>query len=259
MPKAAVNGVEIYYEEHGRGSPLLLLHGYAGTTEMWQPQGEAFSTSHRVVIYDMRGHGRSDAPESIKDYSVDIVVEDQCQLLRHLGIERCVVGGLSLGGYVTLRFHAAHPEMVSGLVLADTGPGYRSPRGGMERWNRTRLEMAEVLSKRGVEGYIESGFTQQTYYSGPEVMRRHQAHGLANVSLGVMIGPVMPALDEIAAPTLIVCGDRDDDFLPAADYMERHIAGAEKAILKGAGHAANMDQPEAFNAAVLGFLERHGL
>ncbi len=259
MPRIAVNGTNLYFEEHGTGKPLLLLHGFAGTTEMWKPQVEAFSAGHRFITYDLRGHGRSDAPASIKDYSIDIVAEDQRQLLKRLGIARCVVGGLSLGGFVTLGFWAKHPEMVAGMVLADTGPGYRNPRGGMELWNRARLEVAEVLTQQGIAGYLKSPYATTIYYSGPEIMRSHQPHGLANVSLGVMINPLMPPLEDIEAPTLVVCGDDDAAFLPPTEYMHKHIKGSEKVIIAKAGHAANMDQPKAFNDAVLRFLRGHDL
>ena len=259
MAYASVNGVRLYYEEHGRGDTLLLVHGFAGTTEMWKPQVAPFSTSHRFIVYDMRGHGRSDAPESVRDYSAALVVEDQYQLLRRLGLQRCVIGGLSLGGYVTLRFWEKHPEMVRGMVLADTGPGYRNPRGGMEEWNHTRLEAAEVLTKQGMEGYLKSPYAAGQYYSGPDIMRNHKPHGLANVALGVMISPLMPALEEIKVPTLIICGARDEGFLAASEYMHKRIKGSEKVIIPDAGHAANLDQPQAFDRAVVDFLQRHGL
>ena len=259
MPTTPVNGIDLYHEDHGSGEPFLLLHGFAGTTDMWRPQVTPFSQGRRFITYDMRGHGQSSAPDSVRDYSLDIVVEDQRQLLDRLGVDRAIIGGLSLGGYVSIGFYFRHPEMVKAMVLADTGPGYRNPKGGMEQWNRTRVEAAEVLFKEGMAGYRQSAYAASNYYSTPEVMDRHRPHGLANVALGVMIGPVMPPLEEIKVPTLIICGENDTPFRAATDYMESRIPGSEKIIIPGAGHGANLDDPAAFNEGVLGFFERNGL
>lgn len=258
MPIANV-GIPLYYESNGTGPVVVLLPGYAGTAEMWKPQVEPLSRDHRLIVYELRGHGRSGAPESVREYSAEILVEDHYRLLKHLGVERCVVGGLSMGGYISLRFYEAHPEMVAGLILADTGPGYRSMRGALVPWNRSRLEIAEMLMRHGIDGYAASDHARSSGYTRPEVLRKHTAHGLANVSLGVMLNPLMPDLERIAVPTLILCGERDQNFLKATDYMHERIRGSEKVMLPGAGHAANLDQPAAFNNAVLAFLQKHGL
>ncbi len=259
MPRLTINGVGLYYEEHGSGPPLMLLHGFAGTAAMWAPQVEPLSSAHRLIVYDMRGHGRSAAPYALSDYSLDIVVEDHYQLMRALGLERAVIGGLSLGGFVSLHFQARHPDMVAGLILADTGAGYRGPGPSMDQTNQVWRRTAEVLVAGGIESYVESPLSALTYYSTAEVMRGHSAIGLTNVSLGVMTNPVRPPLEEIGVPTLVLCGERDAPFLPLAEDLHRHIPGAEKAIIPRAGHASNLDQPAAFNRLVLDFLHRHHL
>jgi pimeloyl-ACP methyl ester carboxylesterase len=255
MPKALLNGVNIYYEENGQGFPVIFTHGYAGTTRSWDPQVAAFSRKCRFITHDMRGHGRTDAPADLARYTQDIVIEDIYQLLRHLGVKKAVVGGLSLGGYLTLHFYRQHPDMTAAIILMDTGPGYRTPEKA-QGWNQTRIECAEVLETKGIKGFMESPYSRSDYYTSPEVMMKHNPTGLANVSRGVMINPWgVDILPDIKVPALILCGDRDTDFLPATDYMVEKIQGAKKAIIADAGHGSNIDQPGAFNTAVLEFLD----
>ena len=105
---------------------------------MWDGQIAAFARRHRIIVWDMRGHGETDDPEDPAAYSEALTVEDMAALLRCCGIERAVIGGLSLGGCMSLAFHLAHPEMVSALMLFDTGPGFRNPtRGARERAGAT--------------------------------------------------------------------------------------------------------------------------
>ena len=139
MPLLDRDGVKIYYEDHGHGPPILLSHGYSATCRMWNEQIAALVARHRVIVWDMRGHGESDDPDDPAAYSEALTVEDMAALLRRCRIDRAVIGGLSLGGYMSLAFHLAHPEMVRALMLFDTGPGFRNRRGppGVERASAT--------------------------------------------------------------------------------------------------------------------------
>src|SRR2546426_1158022 len=123
MPIARVNGVSLYYEVAGRGAPLVLVHGFACGIRSWDPQVRALSRYRRVIAYDVRGHGLSDAPPEAAAYSQATSVADLHALLAHLKIGRAVVGGLSMGGNIALNFALAHPAMVSALIVADTGAG----------------------------------------------------------------------------------------------------------------------------------------
>src|ERR1700690_1818257 len=125
MPKISRDGVSIYYEVHGSGPPLLLTHGYSSTSEMWQGQIEALSKHHQLVLWDMRGHGRSDFLSGPAAYSEAFTVAGMAALLDEVGASRAIVGGLSLGGYMSLAFYRAHPERVSALLIIDTGPGFK--------------------------------------------------------------------------------------------------------------------------------------
>src|SRR5258707_7772268 len=125
MPKINRDGVEIYYEVHGSGPPLLLTHGYSSTSAMWQGQIEALSKHHKLVLWDMRGHGRSDYPADPGAYSEALTVADMAALLDEIGAPSAIIGGLSLGGYKSLSFYRAPPEPGRAVFIIDTRPGFK--------------------------------------------------------------------------------------------------------------------------------------
>src|SRR5437868_7021354 len=125
MPKINRNGIEIHYEVHGSGPTLLLTHGYSSTSAMWQSQVEALSRHHKLVLWDMRGHGQSDYPGDPAAYSEALTVADMAALLDTVGAASAIVGGLSLGGYMSLSFYRSHPDRVRALLIIDTGPGFK--------------------------------------------------------------------------------------------------------------------------------------
>ncbi len=214
---------------------------------MWEPNLAAMASNREVLTWDMRGHAESDAPASAADYGVEQSVEDMSLLLDVLDAPRAVLGGMSLGGYLSLAFYARHPERVAALVLVDTGPGFRrdEPR---EAWNAYAESTASALEQEGL----------QALPARAEVARHRDVAGLAHTARRVMAqrdAHVIEALPRIAVPTLVIVGELDSNFLDAADYMTAKIPGARKVMLAGAGHAANIDAAEAFNGAVSEFLE----
>ena len=120
MPKINRDGVDIYYEVHCSGPPLLLTHGYSSTSGMWQGQIEALSKHHKLVLWDMRGHGQSDYPDDPKAYSEALTVADMAALLDEVGAGTAIVGGLSLGCYMSLAFYRSHPDRVRGIAFTET-------------------------------------------------------------------------------------------------------------------------------------------
>ncbi|MCS7206911.1 MAG: alpha/beta hydrolase [Dehalococcoidia bacterium] len=258
MPFASINGIRLYYEEHGSGYPVVFTHGYAGTTVSWKPQVPALSQKYRFIIYDMRGHGQTEAPRDPSLYSRSIAVEDLYQLLRYLGVREAVVGGLSLGGVISMEFALARPEMVKSLILMDTGPGFRNPQR-LADWNTECEERARLLETGGMEAFMRSPYAVDDYYTPPEVMRRLNPIGLAHVARRVMANIPMLPLDKITAPTLILCGTRDKPFIAASYYMAQHIKGSFLSFIPKAGHGSNIDQPDLFNLLVLKWLEDLGL
>ena len=256
MPVVELNGIHINYEEHGSpsGAPILLTNAFAATLQMWKPQFEALR-DYRVIGWDMRGHGGTDSPPAQDDYSEKLTVADMAALLEHLGVERAVIGGLSLGGYISLEFQLAHPEMVRALILCNTGPGYRKDeaRAG---WNDFSIGYAKRFEDRGLDGLgrgIEIDATRQYQRS---------AQGLAFAARGILTqrdANVMLHLEQIDVPTLIVLGADDERYKAGGDYMASKIPNARKVVIEKAAHAVNLYQPEAFNAAVLAFLRDNGI
>jgi pimeloyl-ACP methyl ester carboxylesterase len=250
MPYLNRDGVNIYYEERGKGPAVLLSHGYSASARMWTGQMEALSDRYHLIAWDMRGHDRSDSPDNPALYSQALTVADMAAVLDACGAKRAVIGGLSLGGFMTLAFNLRHPERVAALMLFDCGPGYKkdAPR---EEWNKMTGTMAKALETKGL---VAAG-------AGPEATLAHHrsAQGLAHASRGILAqsdAGVIESLSSIQVPTLVLAGAKDVQFLAATDYMAAKIPGAEKAIIPDAGHAANIDQPEAFNRAVRTFLDR---
>lgn len=242
------DGVNIYYEDNGSGPPVLLSHGYSATTRMWTGQVEALKSQYRVITWDMRGHGQSDSPDDPTAYSEQATVDDMAAILKHLGIEKAVIGGLSLGGYMSLAFNVAHPAMVRALMLFDTGPGYKNPVG-REGWNETARKRAEIFESKGLDALGSSAEVR--------IAQHRSAQGLAHAARGMLAqfdSRIIESLPEITVPTLVLVGDNDTPFLGGTDYMANKIPNSTKVVIENAGHASNIDQPAAFNAEVRKFL-----
>lgn len=242
-------GVEIYYEAQGEGPAVLLSHGYGATSQMWAGQLEALSQGRRVIAWDMRGHGRSASPDDPTCYSESETVADMAAILDAESVEQAVIGGLSLGGYMSLAFHLAHPDRTRALMLFDTGPGYNNLRG-REGWNRNfAFPRAEALEQRGLDAL---GGSEEV-----RVSTHRSAAGLARAARGMLAqfdNRVIQSLAGIEKPTLVLVGENDEPFLGSTDYIHQKVADSTKVVVSNAGHAANIDNPADFNRAVLEFL-----
>jgi pimeloyl-ACP methyl ester carboxylesterase len=249
--KATLNGIEIEYQDGGQGSPVLLGHGYSATGRMWDGQRAALGDGYRIISWDMRGHGQTESPSDPKQYSAALTVADMRALLGHCGVERAVIGGLSLGGYVSLVFYLAHPEMVRALVICDSGPGYRNAEA-RTAWNARANERAAELETKGLEAL--AGRSREMR----EAMGHHRsAQGLAHAARGMLAqegSEVIDGLGSIKVPTLIIVGDHDQPFLAPCEYMAKKIPGARLQIIPGAGHSSNLDQSAIFNRVLSDFL-----
>src|SRR5262245_15864285 len=251
MTTARINGITIRYDASGSGPAVLLTHGFSSTGRAWDEQHRALDR-YRVISWDMRGHGETESPNDPSRYSHDLTVADMRGLLQHLGIERAVVGGLSLGGTMSLAFYRRYPEMVRALVICDSGPGYRNADARAE-WNRRAEARAADLETRGLDA-LQAGSRDMR-----EAARRHRsAQGLAHAARGMLSqrdAGIIDSLPEVRVPTLVIVGDQDAPFIAPCEYMAKKIPGAQLAVIKDAGHSSNLDQPEAFNRVLLGFLD----
>jgi pimeloyl-ACP methyl ester carboxylesterase len=242
------DGVAVHYEVHGRGPAILLSHGYSATCRMWDGQIAALQDRYQVIVWDMRGHGQSDYPDDAAAYSEATTVQDMAAILNACGIRRAIIGGLSLGGYMSLAFHLAHPAMTRALLIFDTGPGFRNA-DSREAWNQRARQRADDLETRGLAALGSSDEVRMSQH--------RNASGLAHAARGMLTqqdDAVIASLESIAVPSLVLVGSDDKNFLAATDYMARKIPGARKVVIEGAGHAANLHQPAAFNRAMESFL-----
>jgi pimeloyl-ACP methyl ester carboxylesterase len=250
MPKINRDGVEIYYEIHGSGPPLLLTHGYSSTSAMWQGQIEALSRRHKLVLWDMRGHGQSDYPSDPSQYSEALTVADMAALLDKVGAGSAIVGGLSLGGYMSLAFYRTHPEQVRALLIIDTGPGFKKD-DARNAWNKRAHDTGDRFEREGL-AVLKSASRERS------TADHRDASGLARAARGMLTqcdARVIESLADIEVPALVVVGADDAPFLAASDYMAAKIPGAKKVVIPAAGHAVNINQPQAFIEAVLPFLD----
>lgn len=253
MPVLERDGVKIFYEVRGSSmdrAPVLLTHGYCATSEMWRPTIDALLDRRRVITWDIRGHGRSSSPEESSHYSEELSVGDMEAILNAIGARRAVIGGLSLGGYLSLAFYLRHPDRVVALMLFDTGPGFKRNEARAE-WNRMAEATAVEFETRGLDALPDRPEVRLATHSS--------AQGLARAARWILSqrdSRVIESLPKISVPTLIVVGELDTPFLAASDYMAQKIPNAVKVVIKGAGHASNIDNPQAFNKEVLEFLAR---
>jgi pimeloyl-ACP methyl ester carboxylesterase len=251
MPVLSRPGGSIRYQVTGSGSPAVLLtHGFAATAAMFAANVPAIAARHLVITWDMRGHGGSDYPSEPASYSPAAALDDMAALLAECQLDRAVLGGHSLGGYLSLDFALMHPDRVSGLVLIDTGPGYRND-DARDAWNRRAEGTATRLAERGLAAV---GSSAELHSGG-----HRDATGLihaARQTLTQRDAHVIDGLPRIAAPTLVIVGSDDAPFLAAADYMAARIPQARKVGIPGAGHAPNVDKPELFDAELGAFLDQ---
>ncbi|GAC1605064.1 MAG: alpha/beta fold hydrolase [Acidimicrobiales bacterium] len=248
MSEIVRDGVHVYWDTRGQGPAILLSHGYSATSEMWDGQLEVLAQNHQVITWDMRGHGRSDSPDDPGAYSRESTIADMVAILDALELDRAAIAGLSLGGYMSLAFHLTHQDRTAALLLFDTGPGYRRP-ASRAAWNAMAAKTAAAYDQLGFAAIGQSAEVRAATHRSPA--------GLAHAARGMLSqndDDVLASLPSIAVPTLVLVGEHDDRFLAPAEYMAAKIPGARKVVLPGAGHAANIDQPQSFNQAVLDFL-----
>ena len=262
------DGVRLYWEETGSGSPVLLIHEFAGDHRSWEPQVRELSRRHRCVTYDARGYPPSDVPEEPERYSQERAVADAVAVLDGLGIGRAHVVGLSMGGFCALHLGLRHPERALSLTVA--GCGYGAPPGVRERWIAESDATARSFETEG------SAATAERYLLGParvqfqrkdprgwEESKRwlaeHPAVGSALTLRGVqMRRPSLYDLTEqlgrLEVPALLVTGDEDEACLDPNLMLKRTIPTAALAVLPATGHACNLEEPALFNRLVLDFI-----
>lgn len=261
------DGRTLHAEAHGDGIPVVLSCGLCTTSENWRANvAPLVAGGLRVILWDYRGHGRSDAPDDPSAYTLGHVVDDLSRVIAWASPEGpAVVGGLSFGGLASLHLALARPELVRALLLIDTGPGFKNPKA-QARWQAMVERTATMAETKGMRAFVESKASATAIGLYPERDAQRAAadaiadqvpHGIAHFARNIA-GPADPVIDELPSidkPALVLVGERDEAYLAAADVMEARLPSASRATIPGAGHLVNLDEPAAFEAAVLDFVK----
>lgn len=269
MSRLMVNGVtyNVAVKRVGSGPALVLLHGFTGSAATWAPHLPAFTRGHTVVAIDLLGHGASDAPADPSRYTMARTVDDLTAILGQLDLARAAWLGYSMGGRIALAVAAVRPDLVDALVLEGASPGIADPG---ERAARVQADetLAARIERDGVAAFV-AGWERLPLFASqarlPDAARAVQRRqrlannptGLANSLRGMGAGaqpPFHDHLSAIAVPTLLIAGAEDAKFRHLAAQMAAALPNATVAIVPDAGHAAHLEQPRAFEEAVLGFL-----
>ena len=254
--KTKVNGIEIHYEIEGKeGAPWLVLsHSLACSGRMWDPQVEAFKDRFRILNYDMRGHGQSEAPKGA--YTLDMLADDVLGLMQELKITRAIYCGLSIGGMIGQTLALRKNPPFERMVLADTT--HTQPAEALKQWE-DRIRIAESKGMAGlVDSTLERWFTPAFRSSPPaqkiaELIRSTPVPGYVGCGRAIMGLNTTARLKDIRLPVLAITGEQDG-AAAGTRYIGENVPGAKLVVIPQAAHIANIEQAEAFNRALAEFL-----
>ncbi|RSD25367.1 alpha/beta fold hydrolase [Amycolatopsis eburnea] len=243
------------------GQPVLLVHGHPFDRSLWRPQAEYLAgRGYRVVTPDLRGYGDSSTGDTTT--GLDVFANDLVELADRLGLDRFVLGGLSMGGQIVMQLMTDHPQRVQALLLADTFAGLDTPAAKQARYD-TAARITEEGMERYADELLPKMISKQTRATRPDVeahvrrmMREAPKEGAAAALRGRAERPdYVPVLKDIDVPTLVVVGS-EDEFTPVADaeLIHREIAGSTLVVVEGAGHLPNLERETEFDDALSAFL-----
>lgn len=266
MPAARVNGVELYYELHGTsGEPLVFVHGYTGDISDWRFQIPEFSKTHRVLVVDNRGHGRSAAPTDRACYSVLDIADDIEALIEHVRFGQYHLVGHSMGGAVAQEIALRNPHRLLSLTLHDTS--HRFSSGGssaVSAYGLFRVKMAEEQGMKAVAA-MPALTPPPPYMQAERQLEMQQRLGAMSVDafIGAWCGlqewrGTTGRLHHIVTPALVVCGELDaEPLVRASQHLAESIQEAVLELIPDAAHSPQYERPEIFNAALLRHLQRN--
>jgi pimeloyl-ACP methyl ester carboxylesterase len=264
------DGVSLYYEHHVPEGPakttIVFSCAYCTTHENWRTQVEPIvAAGHGVVLWDLRGHGKSESPEGEGAYSIERVVSDLLAVAEATTPDApFVAAGLSFGGLASLHFAVRHLDRVAGLALIDSGPGFKNKEAA-EGWAAQVERTASFLENRGFADFVNgrAGTTciglkpdQPAAQAAARAIMAQAVAGVARFGREVS-GPAPPVIDELAnlnVPAIVIVGEHDKAFLRAGEVMAAKLPQAEHVVIPDAGHIVNLDQTERFNREIIRFL-----
>jgi pimeloyl-ACP methyl ester carboxylesterase len=264
MPHLTVDdGIRLYYEEAGEGTPILCVHEFAGDHRSYEPQFRYFARRYRVIAYNARGYPPSDVPAKLERYSQDRARDDIRAVLDALNLPKAHVIGISMGSYAALHFGLAYPERALSLVLGGCGHGSTTDPAERRRFQEDAAATAARLDEGGLAGFTRSYGVNQTrvrfrvkdprgWKEFADQLGEHSAVGSALTLRGVQAQ--RPSLYDLGAdlaklrlPVLIAAGDEDWPCLEPALFLKRTIPSAALAVLPSTGHTLNIEEPDLFN------------
>jgi len=264
------DGVKLYYEETGEGTPIIFVHEFAGDHRSWEPQVRYFSRNYKCITFSARGYTPSDVPATFDMYSQDIAREDIKAVLDSLDIGEAHVIGLSMGGFSALHFGMHYPDRVLSQVIA--GCGYGADEGSSEQFKRETSEAARRMETETMEVF------GATYALGPTrvqfqnkdprgwqefetQLRQHSSLGSANTMRGVQsrrpsLYALKNSLQKMTVPTLILNGDEDEPCLDVSLFLKRTIPSSALTLIPRTGHTCNLEEPALFNKVCDDFIHQ---
>jgi pimeloyl-ACP methyl ester carboxylesterase len=268
MPYADSNGIRLYYEEAGRGTPIVFVHEFADDLRAWEVQLRHFSRNYRCIAFNARGYPPSDVPQAVSRYSQAIATEDVANVMRSLKIPNAHIIGCSMGGYAALHFGLRYARMA--LSLTAVGAGYGSDPDKRSRFLRDTETMAQRFDELG------AGEAVKPYQVGParvqfqnkdprgfvhfcDEFAKHSALGSANTLRGVQarrpsIYSLQRGLAKLTIPLHVISGDEDNQCLEPSLFIKRVCPSAWLTIMANTGHAVNREEPDLFNRITAEFL-----
>jgi pimeloyl-ACP methyl ester carboxylesterase len=264
------DGVSLYYEEAGSGTPILFVHEFAGDCRSWEPQVRHFSRRYRCIAYNARGYPPSSVPPSPDSYSQQRERDDVRCVLDTLKIERAHVVGLSMGAMATLHFGMVHSARALSLVTAGVGSG--AHKSEYERFQADSRANAKTILEHGMARFAASYGENPTrvtmkakdprgFAEFQRHLSEHSAEGSANTMLGYQarrpsLYDLTAEMAAIAAPLLVIAGDEDPSTIEPSLLIKRTVRGARLAMLPGTGHMLNLEEPALFNRLVEDFFHQ---
>jgi 2-succinyl-6-hydroxy-2,4-cyclohexadiene-1-carboxylate synthase len=261
------NGVNYHVEVDGEGPPVLLLHGFTGSSENWLPFQAEWSTSFKLINVDILGHGKTDIPKDPKRYLMGEVVKDLHSILQALDVEKVSILGYSMGGRLALSFAASYPNMITTLILESSSPGLKEEAERNARIMQDH-KLADKILEEGIDSFISYWESIPLFKSQQrlpdevqQVIRKQRLHnspiGLSNSLKGMGTGKQpswWETLRTLDFPVLLLCGEEDQKFCRIVELMDNLLPNSEKIVVEKCGHAIHVEQPKFFGKIVKEYL-----
>lgn len=260
MSIKTVNNIEMYYEIHGAGEPVLLIHGLGSSSKDWEYQIDDLAKYYQVITLDVRGHGRS--TKAAGNYSIKLFADDISTLMSSLNIQSFHVVGLSMGGMIAFQLAVAHPQLLKSMVIVNSGPGFVNANLKIKLKIKLRLFMLIVLPMKSVAKTIAAGLfpaNAQQALRDLFVQRfcENDKQSYLKSMRALIKWNVCNELNKISCPSLILSADQDYTSVKSKQEYASQMIRAELQVIKNSHHALPVEKPAEFNQAVLHFLQRH--